>query len=354
MKLRPHWPLQIPVALAMLAGVNIDCGTKSGGPSTSAVIGPAGGTLTMADGSSLVVPPGALPSPTTITMSAVTLPSAIVDSTTGPQVIGQAYQLSPEGLVFAMPATLTIALTPSQLGSYQTNQIEILTTAVGTTDHAYVLNSSTALDDGHVGAAITHFSWEWEAVVPKRGTVNRNVSVCTAGSGGATCVQILPSDKPCPPDPGSALTVVNAPPPCSSGSGGGSGGGSGASSGSGSSSGSGDGSGGAGYACGLGMSDGANTNDLCVCGPASGLNNFGGCLLFASNNPNSTGPATSCTGYACCVKAPLDNAGNTCCECLSSSTLQHLGTANTTCPEVIANNFPTTAMQVDSCTPTPP
>jgi hypothetical protein len=100
------------------------------------------------------------------------------------------------------------------------------------------------------------------------------------------------------------------------------------------------GAGGTQHACGLGKSDGVGavngTNDLCACGPSGELNNFnGGCLLFANDYPTSTAPASSCTGYACCFT--LNNGGNSCCECLSAATLNTIGTANRTCPEVVAN-----------------
>jgi len=206
-KPQTNWHLHVSMGLALVASLNIGCGSKSSGPSTSAVIGPAGGTLTMADGSSLMVPPGALPSPTTITMTAVTLPTAINNTRTGSGVIGQAYQLSPEGLLFAVPAIVTIAVTPAQRNaglsggdSFPTTSLQMLTTAVGTTDHAYVLNTSAALDASHVGAAIIHFSDVWLSVVPGAGSIRSASSVsngCQGGPGGAHCVSFS-SSFPCP------------------------------------------------------------------------------------------------------------------------------------------------------------
>jgi hypothetical protein len=102
-------------------------------------------------------------------MAAVTLPSALtgeIGRNGSNGYLGQAYQLGPEGLKLAVPATLTFAITPAELGIFGITQLQVMTTAVGTTDHGYVLTTSTALDSGHVAAAITHFSWVWEAARP--------------------------------------------------------------------------------------------------------------------------------------------------------------------------------------------
>lgn len=75
-------------------------------PSASALIGPAGGTLTGPDGVQLVVPPGALSAPTTLTVTrraegAPALPGYLSGA-------GAAYEFTPHNLGFAVPVLLRL------------------------------------------------------------------------------------------------------------------------------------------------------------------------------------------------------------------------------------------------------
>jgi hypothetical protein len=73
------------------------------------IIGTAGGTLMLNDGSSLRVPPNALSAATLLTMQPTdeeTLPASIVDGA----AFGGAISVSPSGIEFQVPATLMIPL----------------------------------------------------------------------------------------------------------------------------------------------------------------------------------------------------------------------------------------------------
>jgi hypothetical protein len=149
----------------------------------SRVIGPAGGTVTASDGSSVDIPAGALASPTTITMEVVatsTLPGGGVSG-------GAAYAIEPEGQTFLAPVTVTLSFDRTALPAMtQGSDLAIFTTSVGTTDHGYWL-ATQLVDDSHIAAQSSHFSWFWignphpfaSQVVPP---------VTTCGIGGAACI----------------------------------------------------------------------------------------------------------------------------------------------------------------------
>ena len=84
-----------------------DIGTEVDEPS-SASIGPEGGLLTSADGRlTVTIPEGALEEDTTLEIQALT------NEAHGG--IGSAYRLSPDGLTFAVPATLAFSYEDAEL-----------------------------------------------------------------------------------------------------------------------------------------------------------------------------------------------------------------------------------------------
>ncbi|MEI6224066.1 MAG: hypothetical protein WCS72_04895 [Deltaproteobacteria bacterium] len=96
-----RWTVGILCSLSLAA-----CGGGSGDAATSstAVIGPAGGTLTGPDGVQVIVPPGALNQATTIGIarSAVGAP----DPLDAYPVSGSVYELTPHGVAFNVPVTI--------------------------------------------------------------------------------------------------------------------------------------------------------------------------------------------------------------------------------------------------------
>lgn len=115
-------------------------------------VGSAGGTLTTAEGVKLVVPPGALASTTTITITQLTnnLPS---------NALGNVYDLEPSGTQFSTPVQLTLPYDPAKLGSTPVTDI-----AVGYDDgQGHQRGTGWSLidpTDHLVTAYITHFS-QW-------------------------------------------------------------------------------------------------------------------------------------------------------------------------------------------------
>lgn len=80
----------------------------------SAVLGPEGGTLSHPAGAVLVVPPGALTAPVSLSLAATEAPAA-GDLRATP--LGPAFLLGPEGQGFARPVQLTLPFEPARLPS---------------------------------------------------------------------------------------------------------------------------------------------------------------------------------------------------------------------------------------------
>jgi hypothetical protein len=183
-------------ALALfLAGAGCHSGLDdllSGGAAVG-VIGPEGGRLSVGNGSSLDIPPGALAQPTRITMVPAPYNPMAVASFPG----GTTYMLQPEGLVFAQPVTLTLAFDPDALPEGTTpNDLAIFTAPTGTFDHEYWLDSRLA-DSRHVVANTIHFSCDYVAATNKVGKQNRITSTgVQCGAGFASCVSFTPT-QPC-------------------------------------------------------------------------------------------------------------------------------------------------------------
>jgi len=166
-----------------LGGLGPGCHASGSSSTVSSLIGPAGGTVTASDGSSVEIPAGALSSATTITMAAVEASALPPGGGSG----GAAYALGPETLTFAVPVTMRLrfdaaALPPKTLGT----DLAIFTTSVGTTDHAYWLATRVA-DATYVSAQTTHFSWVWVAD-PRPFASQAGPPPTNCGIGGAACI----------------------------------------------------------------------------------------------------------------------------------------------------------------------
>jgi hypothetical protein len=182
---KPLGPVTLALGLLTFAtGGLVEGCHGGGGPSqVSRTIGRAGGTVTASDGSSIDVPPGALASPTTITMEAAT-PSALPG---GGVSGGAAYALGPAGQTFLVPATITLTFDPKALPSMtQGSDLAVFTTSVGTTDHAYWL-ATRLVDATHVSAETSHFSWAWVGD-PRRYAAQTGPPPTTCGISGAACL----------------------------------------------------------------------------------------------------------------------------------------------------------------------
>lgn len=90
------------------------CAIVTGG--ASSIIGPAGGSVALADGARVDIPAGALAANTTITIREIALPSGAVLPPTG-VLASKVYSLEPNGQSFAVPVTVTLPYNPSGLPS---------------------------------------------------------------------------------------------------------------------------------------------------------------------------------------------------------------------------------------------
>jgi hypothetical protein len=164
----------------------------SGGAAVG-VIGPEGGRLSVGNGSSLDVPPGALSVPTRITMIPAPYNPMAVASFPG----GTGYMLQPEGLRFAKPVTVTLAFDPDALpAGTLPSDLAIFTAPIGVFDHEDWLDSRL-VDSSHVLANTIHFSCDYVAATNKVGKQNRITSTgVQCGAGFASCVSFNPT-RPC-------------------------------------------------------------------------------------------------------------------------------------------------------------
>jgi hypothetical protein len=128
-----------------------DKGTAQG-TATTAVIGTTGGLLTSSDGRlTVTVPAGALTANTTISIQPI--------SNEGPLGLGKGYRLSPEGITFQQPVTLTFAYTQQVLGNAEEDFLWVITQANDGTWNA-ALKSEINTTAKTVTITITHFS-DW-------------------------------------------------------------------------------------------------------------------------------------------------------------------------------------------------
>ncbi len=123
------------------------CGGGSSPASDAGSIGPAGGTATFPDGTSVLVPSGALAAAQTLTETPA--PNAAVPSAT--TAVGGAVTFGPEGQQFARPVTVTLPFTPGELpqGSSAAS-IVIYTAPAGSS--SYTALTTTQVDSTHVSA----------------------------------------------------------------------------------------------------------------------------------------------------------------------------------------------------------
>jgi hypothetical protein len=139
---------------AWLAGslivFSIACSSNNeqGLASVSADIGPAGGTLTAADGTSVYVPAAALTATVTLTLS----PATDATAPSGLTYLSTPWTLSPTWQQFAQPITVTFPAT-STADSGSANRVVISSGL----DGAYALSSETG-SDGHVTAQTMGFA----------------------------------------------------------------------------------------------------------------------------------------------------------------------------------------------------
>lgn len=148
----------VAITMLLFGTSGTGCSPAPSPSTTSAqqVIGPAGGTLATSDGSSLTIPPGALPIPTLISMTPA--PTTSLPWSSGATPGGSAFVLAPEGQRFAIPITIALRFSPAQLPiGTALSSLRIYTAPQGTRGHAWAL-PTRLLDDSRLSAQTMHFS----------------------------------------------------------------------------------------------------------------------------------------------------------------------------------------------------
>ena len=141
--------LRTYVVAALCFAGSVGCGSGSGpSPTSSQIIGPSGGTLTLADGTRIDVPAGALAQDTTITAAPV--------ASDLPAAVGPEYQFGPEGQQFAVPVTVTLPYDATRLGDATSDDVAVFSAPAHTVDFADLPTVAVTADQ--VSATATHFS----------------------------------------------------------------------------------------------------------------------------------------------------------------------------------------------------
>lgn len=154
------------------------------------VVGPAGGTVAVGDGSSVAIPPGALSSPTSITMTSLAQAEVPGEGIAG----GVAYALGPPDVHLAAPVTVTLSFNPASLPSMtQVSDLALFTAAAGTTDHAFWLGTRLA-DATHLSAQATRLSWIWMADTSALSS-QAGPPLTTCGIGDAVCISFIVDEE---------------------------------------------------------------------------------------------------------------------------------------------------------------
>ncbi|MDQ3606289.1 MAG: hypothetical protein M3418_08935 [Gemmatimonadota bacterium] len=142
------------------------------GESTTGTIGPEGGTLASADGRLVLrVPAGAFSQPTVVGIQPIT--------NTNPHAVGSAYRLSPEGITFSSPVSLTFEYT---LADVENRGAAGLGIAFQNGDGSWSapIHRTVDADARRVTVQTKHFSdwslFEMYRLTPESATVNTNAS----------------------------------------------------------------------------------------------------------------------------------------------------------------------------------
>jgi len=166
------------------------CGSSSSPPAASTgTLGPAGGTLTASDGSSVTIPPGALSMPTAITIVRIDASAVPGSGIAG----GTAFELDPPGLRLGAPFEVRLSFTPAALPSGITGgELAVYSANDGVEDHAYWL-FTRLVDSTHLAAQANELSRFWVAG-PLPVDLQVAPPVATCGVGSEVCVDFALDD----------------------------------------------------------------------------------------------------------------------------------------------------------------
>jgi O-glycosyl hydrolase len=158
------------VSLVAMTTLFLACSSSkplgNGAQLASEFIGPNGGIVTLPDGSSVSVPPGALDQEVTLSMQSVTgVPVPAIGTS-----VGLTYRVGPEGQTFDMPVTVTLAFDPTEIPSGKSAKDIVVYTAPREATDYYTPLPTTLVDSLHVAVTTTHFSYFVPVSTPPSGT----------------------------------------------------------------------------------------------------------------------------------------------------------------------------------------
>src|SRR5579859_8116485 len=150
-------------------------------------IGSEGGTVSGSDGTSVVIPMGALGMSSNITITPIDAPAPA-----GTVLVGPAYDFSPDGTQFSSPVTITLPYDPAKIPSGHTaSEIRIYTAARGTTNYS-ALQTTFGASSNTVQTSTTHCTVYLPAA-PTGGGPPMDLGTtscpptCTSTTGGCGC-----------------------------------------------------------------------------------------------------------------------------------------------------------------------
>ncbi len=159
---RPLPPLLIALVMTACGGGGGDDGSPGPQPSPlpPGTVGPAGGTVTGANGAQVVVPAGALNQNVTISITQSSTGAPALPA--GHVPIGQMFAFQPHGTSFASPVTVTVPFDAAQLPAGE-RAIMLKTNAAQT---AWEEVSGVTISGGNASASIGGFSWIFMSRLP--------------------------------------------------------------------------------------------------------------------------------------------------------------------------------------------
>lgn len=175
------------------SGVDDDAGVGAGAappPGATGEVGPAGGVVTAADGARVQVPAGALTAAAPIAIQASSAGAPPLPA--GTATAGSMYALTPHGMTFAVPVTVTVPVDGAQVPAGA--GVGLLKTNAAMDGWEPVTGAT--LSGGMLSASVSSFSWVVPVVAPATavnlsGTWESLYSCDTRSGGGFSGEEIL-------------------------------------------------------------------------------------------------------------------------------------------------------------------
>ena len=157
-------------------------GPRNGSGASGQIVGPGGGTVTAADGTEVIIPPGALGSNVTITIATNDQAPPLAQAS----ALATAHLFGPEGQTFLKPVQVVLGFSGLPSGVPE-SAIVMYTAPQGSTTYAAL--STSATDSSHVMATTTHFSnmLPGYGASDAGGSPDGSLADAPSGDSGSTC-----------------------------------------------------------------------------------------------------------------------------------------------------------------------